>query len=581
MLGSTRTTDNLSLNSLGNNRNYFNMNNLFLVTISTLVCLSAFVVNAFEKSDNFNEAYFSFDVDKIKSHIKTLASDEFGGREPSTVGEQLTTNLLVTEFKNLGLTPGNVDSYLQAVPMVSITSTPQTSLQIADIDFDYPKNFVANSRKTEPDLSLKNSALVFVGYGINAPEYQWNDYQGVNVKGKTVVILVNDPGYARQDPKLFNGNTMTYYGRWIYKYEEAARQGAVGAIIVHETKPASYGWNVIESSWTGAQYHLPVKEVNESAIDVEMWISYQKAKELLKKAGYDFELLKQQAAYRDFKAFPLNLTASIKVKNAIVESTSNNVIATIEGSNISDEHVVYIAHWDHLGSTIIEGKKEIYNGAHDNATGTAGLIHIAKAFKTLNTPPDRSITFIAVTAEEQGRLGSRYYVNHPTIPLNKIIGLVNMDSLDIGGLKKDITVVGFGKSQLEDYLAIAAKRQNRILTPEQTPERGYYYRSDHFSLAKKGVPALRAGGGSILLNDEQIRIDQKVKALIAKCYHQTCDEYNKDWSFGSMVAELQLFFELGYLLGNPNGTSEPNSLPKYPNWREGTEFKKIRDKMMR
>ena len=581
MLGSTRTTDNLSLNSLGNNRNYFNMNNLFLVTISTLVCLSAFVVNAFEKSDNFNEAYFSFDVDKIKSHIKTLASDEFGGREPSTVGEQLTTNLLVTEFKNLGLTPGNVDSYLQAVPMVSITSTPQTSLQIADIDFDYPKNFVANSRKTEPDLSLKNSALVFVGYGINAPEYQWNDYQGVNVKGKTVVILVNDPGYARQDPKLFNGNTMTYYGRWIYKYEEAARQGAVGAIIVHETKPASYGWNVIESSWTGAQYHLPVKEVNESTIDVEMWISYQKAKELLKKAGYDFELLKQQAAYRDFKAFPLNLTASIKVKNAIVESTSNNVIATIEGSNISDEHVVYIAHWDHLGSTIIEGKKEIYNGAHDNATGTAGLIHIAKAFKTLNTPPDRSITFIAVTAEEQGRLGSRYYVNHPTIPLNKIIGLVNMDSLDIGGLKKDITVVGFGKSQLEDYLAIAAKRQNRILTPEQTPERGYYYRSDHFSLAKKGVPALSAGGGSILLNDEQIRIDQKVKALIAKCYHQTCDEYNKDWSFGSMVAELQLFFELGYLLGNPNGTSEPNSLPKYPNWREGTEFKKIRDKMMR
>ena len=581
MLGSTRTTDNLSLNSLGNNRNYFNMNNLFLVTISTLVCLSAFVVNAFEKSDNFNEAYFSFDVDKIKSHIKTLASDEFGGREPSTVGEQLTTNLLVTEFKNLGLTPGNVDSYLQAVPMVSITSTPQTSLQIADIDFDYPKNFVANSRKTEPDLSLKNSALVFVGYGINAPEYQWNDYQGVNVKGKTVVILVNDPGYARQDPKLFNGNTMTYYGRWIYKYEEAARQGAVGAIIVHETKPASYGWNVIESSWTGAQYHLPVKEVNESAIDVEMWISYQKAKELLKKAGYDFELLKQQAAYRDFKAFPLNLTASIKVKNAIVESTSNNVIATIEGSNISDEHVVYIAHWDHLGSTIIEGKKEIYNGAHDNATGTAGLIHIAKAFKTLNTPPDRSITFIAVTAEEQGRLGSRYYVNHPTTPLNKIIGLVNMDSLDIGGLKKDITVVGFGKSQLEDYLAIAAKRQNRILTPEQTPERGYYYRSDHFSLAKKGVPALSAGGGSILLNDEQIRIDQKVKALIAKCYHQTCDEYNKDWSFGSMVAELQLFFELGYLLGNPNGTSEPNSLPKYPNWREGTEFKKIRDKMMR
>ena len=552
-----------------------------LVTLSALIFSSTFFVSAFETSDNFNEAYLSFDVDKIKSHVKTLASDEFGGREPSTAGEQLTTNLLVTEFKKLGLTPGNGASYLQAVPMVSITSTPQTSLQIADIDFDYPKNFVASSRKIESHLNLENSDLVFVGYGINAPEYQWNDYQDIDVNGKTVIILVNDPGYSSQNSKLFDGNTMTYYGRWIYKYEEAARQGAAGAIIVHETKPASYGWNVIESSWTGAQYHLPAKGVNESAINVEMWISYEKAKELLKKSGHDFEILKQQAAYRGFKALPLNLTASIKVENAIIESTSNNVIATIEGSNTSDEHVVYMAHWDHLGSTIIDGKTEIYNGAHDNATGTAGLIHIAKAFKTLNKIPDRSITFIAVTAEEQGRLGSRYYANHPTIPLNKIIGLVNMDSLDISGLKKDMTVVGFGKSQLEDYLAIAAKRQNRKITPEQTPERGYYYRSDHFSLAKKGVPALRAGGGSILLNAEQIKISEKVKALIAKCYHQTCDEYNKDWSWASMVAELQLFFEVGYLLGNPKEGFDSNGLPEYPNWYEGTEFKETRDKMMK
>ena len=552
-----------------------------LVTLSALIISSTFFVSAFEKSDDFNEAYLSFDVDKIKSHVKTLASDAFGGREPSTAGEQLTTNFLVTEFENLGLTPGNGDSYLQAVPMVSITSTPKTSLQIADVDFDYPKNFVASSRKTESHLNLKNSDLVFVGYGINALEYQWNDYQDIDVKGKTVIILVNDPGYSSQNPKLFDGNTMTYYGRWIYKYEEAARQGAAGAIIVHETTPASYGWNVIESSWTGSHYHLPAKEVNEPAIDVEMWISYEKAKELLKKAGHDFEILKQQAAYRGFKALPLNLTASIKVENAIVESTSNNVIATIEGSNTSDEHVVYMVHWDHLGSTIVDGKKEIYNGAHDNASGTVGLIHIAKAFKTLNKTPSRSITFIAVTAEEQGRLGSRYYANHPTTPLNKIVGLVNMDSLDISGLKKDMIVVGFGKSQLEDYLAIAAKRQNRKLTPEQTPERGYYYRSDHFSLAKKGVPALNAGGGSMLLNDGQIKTSEKVKALIAKCYHQTCDEYNKDWSWASMVAELQLFFELGYLLGNPKEGFEFNGLPEYPNWHEGTEFKKIRDKMMK
>jgi Zn-dependent M28 family amino/carboxypeptidase len=557
------------------------MNKNLLVTLGASLLSFAGVVSAFEKSDNFNEAYWSFNAEKIKSHVKTLASDQFAGREPSTVGEQLTTSLLVNEFKRLGLSPGNGDSYLQAVPMVSIISTPQTSLEIADIDFEYPKNFVASSRKTKSHLSLNDSDLVFVGYGINAPEYQWNDYQDIDVKGKTVVILVNDPGYGRQNSILFEGNTMTYYGRWIYKYEEAARQGASGAIIIHETKPASYGWNVIESSWTGAQYHLPAREVNEPAIDVEMWISYEKATELLKKAGHDFEIVKQQAAHHGFRAFPLNLTASIKVKNEIVESTSNNVIAMIEGTKSSDEHVVYMAHWDHLGSTIVDGKEEIYNGAHDNATGTAGLIHIANAFKTLNKTPDRSITIIAVTAEEQGRLGSRYYANHPTIPLNKIIGLINMDSLDISGLKKDITVVGFGKSQLEDYLAVAAKRQNRKLTPEQTPERGYYYRSDHFSLAKKGVPALKASGGSILLNDNQIKVNEKVKALIAKCYHQTCDEYNDGWSWKTMVAELQILFELGYLLGNPQEAFESNTLPEYPNWREGTEFKKIRDKMMK
>ena len=526
---------------------------------------------AFEKSDNFNEAYLSFDIDKVKSHVKILSSDEFGGREPSTVGEKLTTHMLVSEFEKLGLLPGNGDSYLQAVPMVSIATTSKTSLKIADIDFEYPKNYVASSRKTEKQLSLKNSDLVFVGYGINAPEYQWNDYQGIDVKGKTVVILVNDPGYATQNPELFDGNTMTYYGRWIYKYEEAARQGAAGAIIIHETKPASYGWNVIESSWSGAQYHLPAKEVNEPAIDVEMWISHDKATELFKKSGQDFAKLKQQAALREFKAVPLNLTASIDIENTVVESTSNNIIATIKGSKASDEHIVYMAHWDHLGSTVIDGKKHVYNGAHDNATGTAGLMHIAKAFKVLNKTPDRSITFIAVTAEEQGRLGSRYYANHPTIPLNKIVGLVNMDSLDISGLKKDMTVVGFGKSELEDYLAIAAKRQQRDLTPEQTPERGYYYRSDHFSLAKKGVPALSAGGGSKMLNDEQKQISKKVKALVAKCYHQICDEYNENWSWDSVVAELQVFFEVGYLLGNTD---------KWPNWHQGTEFKKARDEMM-
>jgi len=539
------------------------------VLASFFVALSSHAALA---HDNFKEAYHSFNIDEIKVHVKTFSSDEFAGREPSTAGGKLTTDLLIKEFKSLGLKPGNGDSYLQAVPMVSITSTPANKLRIADMEFDYPKNYVASSRKTQKLIELKNSELVFVGYGINAPEYDWNDYKNINVKGKTVVILVNDPGFASQNSELFEGNTMTYYGRWTYKYEEAARQGAAGAIIVHETKPASYGWNVIESSWTGAQYHLPAKEVNEAVVDVEMWLSIDKTKELFAKAGKDFAALKEKALSKNFTAVPLGLTSSVTINNDIEQSLSNNVIATIEGTDAKDEHVLYMAHWDHLGSTIVNGKKEIYNGAHDNATGTAGLIHIAKAYKALNKPLKRSVTIVAVTAEEQGRLGSRYFANHPTMPLNKMVGLVNMDSLDITGLKKDMTVVGFGKSELEEYLAKAAKRQHRTLTSEQTPERGYYYRSDHFSLAKKGVPALSAGGGSVWLNEKELQLGNKVKALVAKCYHQTCDEYNENWGWQGMVAELQLFFETGYLLANGSD---------WPNWNEGTEFKAARDAMMK
>jgi Zn-dependent M28 family amino/carboxypeptidase len=522
--------------------------------------------------DNFIAAYQSFDINAIKADVKTLSSDKFAGREPSTEGEILTTNMLISRFKKLGLTPGNGDSYLQAVPMNSIVSEPVGTLNIADIAFDFPKNYVASSRQTREQISLENSELVFVGYGINAPEYQWNDYKNIDVKGKTVVVLVNDPGYASQDPALFDGNTMTYYGRWTYKYEEAARQGAAGAIIVHETKPASYGWNVIESSWTGAQYHLPAKEVNEAVVDVEMWISTDKAHELMAKAGLDFNTLKAQALSNKFQAVPLKLNANIKVNNTITASVSNNVIATIPGRTSPDEHVIYMGHWDHLGSTVIDGKTLFFNGAHDNATGTAGLMHIANAYKVLDKAPERSVTFMAATAEEQGRLGSRYFANHPTMPLNKVVGLINMDSLDISGLKTDLTVVGFGKSALEDYLAKAAKSQGRILTPEQTPERGYYYRSDHFSLAKKGVPALSAGGGSTWLNAEQKAIGEQVSALVAKCYHQTCDEYNENWGWQGMIAELQVFFETGYMLSNTKD---------WPNWREGSEFKVARDAMMK
>jgi len=520
-------------------------------------------------NESFDKAYHSFDLAELKQQIKTLSSDEFAGREPSSPQEKLTTGMLVNEFKALGLLPGNGDSYTQSVSMVSITSTPST-LKIGDIAFDFPKNFVASSRKMDANISLNDSELVFVGYGINAPEYDWNDYAGVDVKGKTVVVLVNDPGFATQDPAIFEGNTMTYYGRWTYKYEEAARQGAAGAIIVHETAPASYGWNVIESSWTGAQYHLPAG--NEPVLDVEMWINHEKTQELFAKAGMDFEKSKNAAKAKGFKAQPLKLEAAISVENKVESSKSDNVLATIRGTEKPDEHVIYMGHWDHLGTGVIDGKKVVFNGAHDNATGTAGLMQIAKAYKALPESPKRSVTFIAVTAEEQGRLGSRYFANHPTMPLDKIVGLINMDSLDITGMKTDVTVVGYGKSELEKYLAKAAKRQNRTLTPELTPERGYYYRSDHFSLAIKGVPALSAGGGSKWLNEEEQAIGTRVEAEVAKCYHQACDEYSEDWGWKGLVAELQLFFETGYMLANSS---------EWPNWYEGTEFKAARDAMMK
>ncbi|NVJ61543.1 MAG: M28 family peptidase [Gammaproteobacteria bacterium] len=552
------------------------------MTIKTLFWFSLLSIplvasnaNGADKStpaSDFKAAYSSFDLATYKQNVKTLASDKFGGRAPSTEGGKLTTEFLVDAFKKAGLKPGNKDSYLQSVPLMSITSNPTSELTIADIKFEYLKNFVATSRKPEKQIGLKNSELVFVGYGINAPEYQWNDYEGLDVNGKTVVVLVNDPGYATQDPELFNGNTMTYYGRWIYKYEEAARQGAAGAIIVHETKPASYGWNVIESSWSGAQYHLPASEVNEPAIDVEMWINIEKAHALFKKAGMNFEEMKERAKSRDFKPVKLNLTASISLENQVESSQSNNVIATLPGTDAPDEHIVYMAHWDHLGTVTTNGETKIFNGAHDNATGTAGLVEIAKAFQKLKTKPKRSITFIGVTAEEQGRLGSRYFANHPTIPLNKIVGLINMDSLNITGLKKNVRVVGFGKSELEDYLAKAAKTQNRVLVPEPTPERGYYYRSDHFSLAKKGVPGLSSGGGTVPLNGEQAKIAEKVEKMVSNCYHQSCDEYSEDFGWEGTIADMQMFFETGYLLSNTDD---------WPNWNEGTEFKAARDAMMK
>ncbi len=517
--------------------------------------------------NNFEEVYNSFDLDFYKANVKILASDDFTGREPATEGGKKTTDFITEQFKNAGLMPGNGDSYLQQVPLISIEADANMELTLGDEKLKYFDEFVAGTSKSVERAELKDSELVFVGYGVVAPEYGWNDYAGIDMKGKTAVILVNDPGFMTEDPELFQGRTMTYYGRWTYKYEEAGRQGAAGAIIVHDTAPASYGWGVVSNSWSGAQYQL-ADAGDEPKPDVEAWITLDKAKALFKRAGLDFEKEQAKALTREFQPVALDQTASVAFTNSIKRSQSANVIATLKGSEKPEEHVIYMGHWDHLGLKAHFEGDQIFNGAIDNATGIAGIISIAKAFNDMNIKPKRSVTFMAITAEEQGLLGSKYFAANPTVATKNIVGAFNIDSMNVSGRVNDLTVVGFGKSELEQYVTKAAKRQNRVTKVEADPSRGGYYRSDHFSLAKKGVPAIFAGGGSDFIEADKA-MAEKWNALRGKCYHQLCDEYQEGWAWNAAMQDVKILFEAGYLLSTDNN---------YPNWYKGTEFKAIRDK---
>ena len=521
--------------------------------------------------NNFLTAYDNIDLNLYKERVKTLSSDEFEGRAPDTEGGRKTSEYLKQQFKAVGAEPGNGDSYFQQVPLISIEADADMQLQLGDSTLEYSKDFVAGTSQTVESISLKDSDLVFVGYGVVAPEYDWNDYEGVDMEGKTAVILINDPGFAQPDAGIFQGKAMTYYGRWTYKYEEAARQGAAGAIIVHETAPASYGWNVVSSSWSGPQYHLP-SSGDQPKLDAEMWITLDQAHNLFKQSDLDFAELQQQALSKDFEPVALDSKASVDITNTIQKSQSANVIATIPGKKRPDEHVIYMAHWDHLGSRDGMEGDHVYNGAIDNATGTAGIISIAQAFKQLPEAPDRSVTFVAVAAEEQGLLGSKFFAANPIVPLNKIVGAFNIDSMNVSGRMKDFTVVGYPKSEVETYVAQAAQRQGRELRPESAPERGGYYRSDHFSLAKFGVPAVYGGGGTDLRDDADKAAAEKWNAMRGKCYHDLCDEYQEDWVWQAALDDVRVFFEAGYLLSNSED---------FPNWYEGTEFKSIRDKSLK
>ena len=522
------------------------------------------------------------DTTAFLDETKTLASDEFEGRAPASRGETKTLTYLIEQFKKIGLSSGTADgTYLQTVPLVGITSTPAplvirkgTSTQ----SLAWKDDFVATTRRAEKSVSLQNSELVFVGYGVVAPEYNWDDYKGVDVKGKTLVMLVNDPPVpdpsdpSALDPKMFGGRAMTYYGRWTYKYEIGGEKGAAGVIVVHETATAGYPFQVLQGSVTGEQFRLASADTKGLAA-VEAWIPVDWARKIFTLAGQDYDALKKTAASRAFKPVPLGITASITLHNTLRTIESHNVIAKLEGSDAAhkDEAVVYTAHWDHLGVGVPVNGDKIYNGAIDNASGVAGILEIARAITKASSKPRRSIVFAAVTAEEQGLLGSEYYAAHPVVPLSKTAAEINIDGVNVRGRTKDVPVIGYGASDLDDYLRDAAAEQGRVVHPEPEPEKGYYYRSDHFNFAKEGVPALYTDWGVDFVG-KPADYGQKIRTEYeAHDYHQPSDDVKADWDLSGAREDLKMLMAVGYRVAQAD---------TFPEWKPGNEFRAKRDAML-
>ncbi len=514
-------------------------------------------------------------VADLVEHIQVLSSDEYEGRFPGTAGEEKTLEYLQGQAERIGLQPGAGDGWFQEVQLVSITADPGMTLSVRQRgsvkQYSYGNEFIAWTKRVVDRVDLEDSELVFVGYGTVAREYDWNDYEGIDVSGKTVVMLVNDPGFATKDTALFNGNSMTYYGRWTYKYEEAAKQGAAAALIIHDTEPAAYGWNTVEGSWSGPQLDMVPADDNMSRVKVEGWLQLEVAQEIFEMAGLDLDELAAQAAQRGFEPVPMGVNASTAISNTVERSTTHNVLGLLPGSERPDEYVIIMGHWDHLGmNPSLEGD-QIFNGALDNATGTAGIIELAEAFASLETQPKRSIVFWWTTAEEQGLLGSAYYAANPVYPLDKTVAAINIDGLNIYGPMNDIYVIGYGNSELDDYLVRFAEAQNRVVKPDPQAEKGYFYRSDHFPLAKQGVPALYTDVGNDHVEHGEEWTRQLKDEWTAQHYHQVSDEYSEDWDMQGAIDDLHLFFQIAYTLANES---------TFPSWNEGTEFKAKRDEMM-
>jgi Zn-dependent M28 family amino/carboxypeptidase len=529
-------------------------------------------------ADDVTAAAGRISAPTMLQRINDLAADSMEGRGPGTPGEDRAVAYLEQQFKAMGLAPGNPDgSYIQGVELIGYTSRPTASFTVGGqrMPLTFPTDYVASSRYERPRTEVSNSDVVFVGYGVVAPEYGWDDYKDVDVRGKTVIMLVNDPpvrvaGSAEQDASVFKGPAMTYYGRWTYKYEIATEKGAAAVLIVHETIPAGYGWSVVEGSFSREQFDI-VQRGENTRVPVEGWIQLDKAKALFAAAGQDFDALHAAAATKEFRPVALGATADFAVDIASRRTTSRNVVAKLEGATKPDEVVVYTAHWDHLGIDPLATGDNISNGALDNASGTATLLEIAQAFAALPARPDRSIVFLAVTAEEKGLLGARYYAANPLYPLAKTVANINMDGINQWGRTSDLEVIGLGNSTLDDIVTQLAQREGRTVRPDAEPEKGYYYRSDHFEFAKVGVPALYLGSGMEYVGRDANYGEIKRGEYLVNDYHKPTDEVKPDWDLTGAVDDTQLLFRVGWIV---------SQTPIWPEWKPGTEFKAKRDAML-
>src|SRR6266702_1504461 len=549
------------------------------VLLAIFFAAAASLVGNDELKERLQPALDAITPDGLLAHIKVLASDEFEGRSPGTKGEELSVKYITDQFKQIGLKPGNPDgTYTQEVPLGGIKSEPRMSFVIGDktMDLKYSDDFVASSAWLQPEIKIEKSGVVFVGYGIVAPEYGWDDYKDVDVQGKALLMLIGDPPIpdpkepSKLDERMFKGKAMTYYGRWTYKYEIAAQKGATAAIIIHETEPAAYPWQVVRSSWGKENFELDNPNKNMDAVSARSWITLDSAKKLFADCDQDFDALKKSAITKGFRPVALNAKAGINIKQQLRSFKSHNVIGKLEGSDpkLQGEYVLYTAHWDHLGRHPELQGDQIFNGAIDNASGVASLIQLASAFTKLNPLPRRSLLFMATTSEEAGLLGAKFYAEHPLYPLEKTLADINIDTVNPWGKTRDIEDLSDNNSTLDDLLATAAKRNGRQMTPNSQPEKGSFYRADHFEFSKLGVPALYTGGGKDFIGQPADFGQQKKDDYVAHHYHQVSDEVNPEWDLSGAVQDVQLLFEVGYQVANGD---------KFPEWKAGTEFKGKRD----